>query len=301
MTSNQFENFVTTLLRFNQSIETTPPANRKDKYYLLEHWQRLLKQSIEKLPFPQGFLNDLFHRSGIQMQRSILANPNCPQHLLQPLLDSPSWTPFIAQNPNCPAQILSLLTTSENCLVRRIVAGNPSCPRSLLEQLAQDPDEIVARAVAGNPNCPAELISKLTQHPVVYVRAIATRNPNNPNPPPPQPAPEDNSSLIGRARPLLHPTIFNLINRSELHSLFAFLAPEIHHVEPNPFQKPNQHNKFIRYLLPIALVANVTTPLHILRHCCRYKRNNLIDLIIEHPNADEKLRAAIARKILMAA
>jgi len=184
----------------------------------------------------------------------------------------------VAANPRCPESILRVLAFDEKTGVREAAMRNPNCPEDLLRKTVMYQEWRFRLEVARNPRCPEDLLLVLAEDLVPDVREIAIDRLNN------------NWRNVYSAKR----SLFRIPERF----LPAFAAP------PDPDEAFSAIKRLVRadrLFFQVALVTNPETPIELLRRLLRCKNPTAWKLIAEHPNADDELRAAVARKFLMAA
>jgi len=222
---------------------------------------------------------DIPYRIAEEFEKTV-SGSRLSEALLRDLASDPYWKVrgAVARNPGCPEDLFRLFAGDAEWWVRVAVARNPNCPVYVLRSLAKDAEPLVREGVALNPNCPEDLLRSLARDGIWEVRYTARDN------------------LSDKANPNT-----NLAAAHSFHIPDKYVAVFASPVDPDAALAAIRRQGKDRQFLQAALVANPATPSELLRRLLRYKNQIAWKLIAEHPNADDNLRAAVARKFLMAA
>lgn len=127
-------------------------------------------------------LSELAQDSELNVRIAVAWNEGAPEEVLALLKDEPYFYQVLEfkkeQGIVFSEKFLRELATSNQALVKRIVAYAPNCPTDLLVILADDESSHVRIAVAANPQTPANKLAKLSTDKEEIVRRKVARNPN---------------------------------------------------------------------------------------------------------------------------
>lgn len=112
------------------------------------------------------------------------ASPICPPDVLSRLARDTDRdvVAAVAAHASLPADAaITIIGTTADKAILRILASNLACDPTVLAWLAQEPAAATRCAVASNPNAPATLLSRLARDSSPRVRAAVIANPSTPD------------------------------------------------------------------------------------------------------------------------
>jgi len=244
--------------------------------------QILLSSVVENPRCPRYIFESVLRNEDLEdLFCSIGTNPGCPEDLMWLIYRNldPGDRSFLGRNRNCPLKLFQKLAKGVKS-ERKNVGANLNCPDFLFPDLSRDRDYTVREAVAKNPNCPDDVIDHLRNDESPLVRRSAEFQ-------------AFKRQIKKGVSPDFHLIVDSVETPSQAYQLL--LLPDICRVVSD-FSAIKKDVP--RSVIDLALACNSTSPLPLLKEIAATGSSSCLEILVNHPNADNDLRVMVARRLL---